>query len=84
MPDAPRLIRLHLPKTCESCGGTIAAGEWARMVFVEENGTARFYHRVCPGAGATVERPGQRMPGFLRRALGLGGRRPVSLATRLS
>ncbi len=84
MPDEPRLIRLHLPKTCQNCGGEIAAGEWARMVFCEESGTARFYHRACPGAAATVERPKPRMPGFLRRALGLRGRPAITLATCLS
>ena len=84
MPDEPRLIRHHLPKTCENCGGDIAAGEWARMVFCEESGTARFHHRVCPGAGATVERPSPRMPGFLKRALGLRGRPAITLATTLA
>ena len=84
MPDAPPLVRLRLPKTCERCGGPIAAGEWAQMVFVEENGSAQFFHRTCPGAPATVEAPRPRMPGFLRRALGLRGRPAITLATTLA
>ena len=80
MPDAPHLVRLRLPKTCERCSGPIAAGEWAQMVFVEENGSAEFYHRTCPGAPAAVEAPRPRMPGFLKRALGLRGRPAIALA----
>ena len=80
MPSAPHSVRLRLPKTCDRCGGPIAAGEWAQMVFVEENGSAQFYHRVCPGANATVEAPRPRTPGFFRRALGLHGRPALTFA----
>lgn len=71
MDSGPHFIRLKYPAPCDRCGGTIRTGEWAAVVFCEENGTATFTHRNCPTAHAVVTEPRPRRPGLLSRALGL-------------
>lgn len=75
MDSAPHLLRLRYAAPCDRCGGTIFPGEWAQVVFCEENGTAQFLHKTCPGAHATVESPRPKRPGLLSRALGLHPKR---------
>ncbi len=69
MDSAPHFIRLKYPAPCDRCEGTIQAGEWAAVVFCEENGTAQFYHKTCPTAGACVENSKPGKPGLFSRAL---------------
>ena len=71
MDSKPHFIRLKYPAPCDRCGGTIRAGEWAAVIFCEENGTATFTHKTCPTAGACVTAPRPRKPGLLSRALRL-------------
>ena len=81
MDSKPHFIRLKYPAPCDRCGGAIQAGEWAAVVFCEENGTAQFYHKNCPTAGACVTAAKPKKPGLLSRAL---RRRPRSGALSLA
>ena len=69
MDSGPHFIRLKDPAPCDRCGGTIRTGEWAAVVFCEENGTATFTHKNCPTAPAAVTDVRPKKPGLLSRAL---------------
>ena len=53
-----KYVKNEFPVLCDFCGDVIHAGEECVVEFDEQEGTAQFKHKVCPGAFAVVtEKP---------------------------